>query len=575
MAAPFRPREGHPASNSLAPLTASGSGPADGFGLRDSRAAVSERVPARGAAESRSGFDPILPNVNPVATGPEAVVGAAHILVVDDEPQIRDILAAALARDGYRVTTRSSAVDALADLRDGEGIELLVTDLKMPEMSGLDLIAEAKRIAPTVGSILITAFASTETAVSAFRHGADDYLMKPFGLDDLRRVVERVLAERRSENRGEEALSTAREENETLRRERRVTEETLVTVQRDLKLSRRDLERRVLDLEFVAQMTDLLAGEDIDRMLATTARMTARRFHAHVVRIEVDAGDGILEAEHREGQDPIALPSPLGAVLLERARTDPSGVIRDDVLGQGRPLEGMAAVLQVNHRTSGGIVLLRPVLPGKDPGDLALLGMIARGMRPALERERLRRASGVDAVELAGRMLDAMEGRGLLRRGHADRVATLAGLGADRLGLDVRGRASIVTAARLHDIGEVGVPEALLARAGPLNADEMEVVRSHATVGARLLESLGEPATLIRHHHERPDGSGYPDRLVEDQIPMGSALIGVAAAYDAMTHARPYHRTYSSTDARREILRLRGTQFVPRAVDAILEVLPT
>ncbi len=513
--------------------------------------------------------------MNPVVTGPEAVVDAAHILVVDDEPQIRDILSAALRRDGYRVTTRASARDALADLSGDDAVELLVTDLKMPEMNGLELIQAAKRIAPTIGSVLITAFASTETAVSAFRHGADDYLMKPFGLDDLRRVVERVLNERRSENRGEEALSTAREENENLRRERRLTEETLVTVQRDLKLSRRDLERRVLDLEFVAQMTDLLAGEDVERILATTARMTGRRFHAHVVRIEVDAGHGILEAEHREGQDPIALPAPLGAVLLDRARSDPAGVVRDEVLGQGRPLEGMAAVLEVNHRSSGGIVLLRPVLPGKDPGDLALLAMIARAMRPALESERLRRSSEVDAVQLAGRMLEAMEGRGLLRRGHADRVADLAGRGATRVGLDVRGRASVVTAARLHDIGEVGVPEALLARAGPLNPEEMDVVRSHATVGARLLESLGEPATLIRHHHERPDGTGYPDRLVEDQIPVGSALIGVAAAYDAMTHTRPYHRTFSPTEARREILRLRGTQFVPRAVDAILDVLPT
>lgn len=512
--------------------------------------------------------------MNSVSPGLADVVDAPHILIVDDEPQIRDILAAALRRDGYRVTSRASARDALADLSGAERVELLVTDLKMPEMSGLELIEAARRVAPGVGSVLITAFASAETAVSAFRHGADDYLMKPFGLDDLRRVVERVLTERRSETRGVEALSTAREENESLRRERRATEEALVSVRRDLKLSRRDLERRVLDLEFVAQMTDLLAGEDVDRLLAATARMTGQRFHAHVVRIEVDAGHGILEAEHREGADPIALPAPLGAVLLDRARSDPSGVVRDEVLGQGRPLEGMAATIEFERRAAGGIVLLRPVLPSKDPGDLALLGMIARAMKPALEREHLRRGAEHDAVELARKMLEAMEGRGVLRRGHAERVSELAGRAAERTGVDARGRAAIVTAARLHDIGEVGIPEALLARPGPLNAEEMDVVRSHASVGGRLLESLGEPATLIRHHHERPDGSGYPDRLVEDQIPIGSALIGVAEAYDAMTHARPYHATYSPSEARREILRLRGTQFVPRAVDAILDVLP-
>jgi len=513
--------------------------------------------------------------VNSVSTGPDLAADAPHILVVDDEPQIRDILAAALRRDGYRVTSRGSAKDALLDLEGCSGVELLVTDLKMPEMNGLELIRAAKRVSPSIGSVLITAFASTETAVTALRQGADDYLMKPFGLDDLRRVVERVLSERRTESRDDAALSTVRDENEQLRLERRHAQETLVTVQRDLKLSRRDLERRVRDLEFVTQMTDLLAGEDVDRLLATTARMTGRRFHAHVVRIEVDAGHGVLEAEHREGVDPIALPPPLGAVLLERARAEPSGVVRDDVLGQGRPLEGMAAVLTVHHQPAGGIVLLRPVLPTKDPGDLALLAMIARAIRPALESERLRRAAASDAVELAQKMLEAMEGRGVLRRGHAGRVADLAGRASDRLGLDRRSRTSVVTAARLHDIGEVGVPEELLARAGPLNAAEMDVVRAHASVGASLLEALGEPASLIRHHHERPDGQGYPDRLVEDAIPIGSALIGVAEAYDAMTHARPYHRTYSSSEARREILRLRGTQFVPRAVDALVDVLPT
>jgi putative nucleotidyltransferase with HDIG domain len=196
-------------------------------------------------------------------------------------------------------------------------------------------------------------------------------------------------------------------------------------------------------------------------------------------------------------------------------------------------------------------------------------------MKPAHESDRLRRIAASEAVALARRMLEAMEGRGVLRRGHAERVAELAGGAAERLGLSRREKAAVVTAARLHDIGEVGVPEELLARAGPLNVQEMDVVRGHATVGARLLESLGEPSALIRHHHERPDGHGYPDRLVEADIPVGAALIGVAEAYDAMTHARPYHPTFSPSEARREILRLRGTQFVPRAVDALLDVLPS
>ncbi|MFO0934390.1 MAG: response regulator [Planctomycetota bacterium] len=498
---------------------------------------------------------------------------APRILVVDDEPQIRDILAATLRRDGFQVTSRGAPKEALRDLESG-AFELLVTDLKMPEMSGLELIKAAKRVAPDIGSVLITAFASTETAVSALRNGADDYLMKPFGIDDLRRVVERVLAERRSESHGREALSVAREENESLRREHRETAATLQVVQRDLKLSRRDLERRVRDLELVAELTHLLTGQDVERIVAMTAQITARRFHAHVTRIEADVGNGMVEAEHREGVEPVALPLPLGALLAERARTDRSGVTRDEVLGQGRPLEGMAAVLRAAGEPAGSVVLLRPLLPSRDEQDLALLGMIASALTPALEAERNRRRAEANAVEVALGMLEAIESRGAVRRGHASRVCELATRAADRLGLSPRARRDVETAARLHDIGEVGVPDELLLRPGPLTPAEMDVVRTHAAVGARLLAPLGEAARLVRHHHERADGTGYPDGLVEDQIPVGAALIGVVEAYDAMTHARPYQRALTPTEARREILRLRGSQFVACAVDALAEVIP-
>ena len=468
-----------------------------------------------------------------------------HILVVDDEPQIRDILAQALRRDGYRVTSRGSAQEALQDLAASSGaIELLVTDLKMPEMNGLDLIKAAKQVSPTIGSVLITAFASMETAVSALRSGADDYLMKPFGLDDLRRVVDRVLTERRIEGKDQAALSQAQEENLALRRERREAEDALLTVRHDLKLSRRDLERRVRDLEFVAELADLLAGEDIERILPTAARITARRFHAHVTRIEADIGAGILEAEHREGDEPVALPLPLGALLVDRARRDPTGVCRDEVLGQGRALEGMAATLSLGDAHTGSVVLLRPLAPSRDDGDSALLGMIARSLKPALSSERHRRHAEAGAIEIALGHPGGDGGTGR-RATRARRPGGRPGRCGppSRLGLTARERSELETAARLHDIGEVGVPEELLSRAGPLSREEMDVVRAHAVLGARLLEPLGGAARLVRHHHERPDGTGYPDGLTEEAIPVSSALIGVAEAYDAMTHAPPYHAT--------------------------------
>jgi len=117
----------------------------------------------------------------------------ARIVVVDDEPQIRELLKAALQREGYAVSTYGDGREALREI-EREPVDILITDLRMPTISGLDLIRTAKETRPDLGSVLITAFASTETAVQALRFGADDYLTKPFSIDDLRKVVSRVLS---------------------------------------------------------------------------------------------------------------------------------------------------------------------------------------------------------------------------------------------------------------------------------------------------------------------------------------------------------------------------------------------
>ncbi len=126
----------------------------------------------------------------------------ALILVVDDEPGIREMLRAALARDGHRVTAASSGEEALARLRD-EGCDLLLTDLAMPGMDGVELLRRVQEIAPEVPSIVITAYGSKETAIEAMRHGAVNYLEKPFDIEEMRLHVRRALRHRelRDENR--------------------------------------------------------------------------------------------------------------------------------------------------------------------------------------------------------------------------------------------------------------------------------------------------------------------------------------------------------------------------------------
>ncbi len=517
---------------------------------------------------------PISQDPDASGAGMSAPGLAPRVLVVDDEPQIRDLVAQALRREGYRVTTHDDGHRALADIQDGD-VHVLLTDLKMPRMSGLDLIRAARDLVPELGSILITAFSSTETAIQALRYGADDYITKPFRLEELRTTVERVLTERRMAGYERDAVARVRHEATVLRERQLQVEAALRTAEEQLRLSGIDLERRVADLEFVRELTQLLSRKgDLERMLRTTAAILTRRFRALVTRIELELPDGIHVNEQPAGDVPPGLMGAMGPDLLRRAGHQPTGTLRDVVLGYGKPLEGLAACVDIEGRTAGGITILRnPPHDFDEGGDQYLLSLVPQALGVAVESELNRQAAEQNALQVALGMLDVLEGRGSLFAGHADRVARTATRIAQSIGLSPRLRGVIETAARLHDVGAVGIPDGVLQREGPLTQPERDVIHMHPVIGARILAPFGEAASFVRHHHERPDGNGYPDGLRGDEIPIGSGIIGVAEAFDAMTSSRPYRHSMSRREALEEIRLNRGTQFMPAAVDGLVDAL--
>jgi putative nucleotidyltransferase with HDIG domain len=128
----------------------------------------------------------------------------------------------------------------------------------------------------------------------------------------------------------------------------------------------------------------------------------------------------------------------------------------------------------------------------------------------------------------------------------------------------------------LHDIGKIGVPPGVLEKNGPLTLQERRKMEEHSVIGERILanvEAYEEIARIVRHHHERLDGQGYPDGLVADQIPLLSRVICVADAYNAMTSDRPYRDAMSVSLARERLLQAAGTQFDPEVVAAFDELL--
>jgi len=170
----------------------------------------------------------------------------------------------------------------------------------------------------------------------------------------------------------------------------------------------------------------------------------------------------------------------------------------------------------------------------------------------------------------AASLAKAVDARDAYTGSHSERVGELAARIAGRLGVDEKQTELIRLAASLHDLGKLAIPEEILRKPGDLSESERLVLERHPQIGYRMLESLGvEPiAEWVLHHHERWDGTGYPDGLRGETIPLGARIIFVADAFDAMTSERVYRDPLSEAEALAELERCAGTQFDPTIVDA-------
>jgi putative two-component system response regulator len=191
---------------------------------------------------------------------------------------------------------------------------------------------------------------------------------------------------------------------------------------------------------------------------------------------------------------------------------------------------------------------------------------------------RLRRAmtSLERATQIVAALANAVEAKdmGLVHHcrwlaRHAARVAASVGLRGDDL-------EAVAYGALLHDIGKIGIPESLLSKPGPLTEDEWNVMRRHPEIGERICQPLRTSlafSPIIRHHHERFDGAGYPDRLRGDRIPLGARIVTIVDAYEAIVHGRPYQAAQPHAAAAEELMGLRGRQFDPDLVPIFLDEL--
>jgi putative nucleotidyltransferase with HDIG domain len=192
-------------------------------------------------------------------------------------------------------------------------------------------------------------------------------------------------------------------------------------------------------------------------------------------------------------------------------------------------------------------------------------------------------ATANDRLEGAGlsfatALVAALDARDQYTAGHSACVAVYARDIASRLGLSEEEQHVAHLAGLVHDVGKVGLPAGLLEKPGPLTLEERRIMEEHSVIGERILSNVdgySEIAKIVRHHHERVDGNGYPDRLLIEDVPLISRIIAVADAYDAMTSGRPYRDAMPSRVARMRLAQAVGTQFDTTVVAAFEAILAT
>jgi putative nucleotidyltransferase with HDIG domain len=196
----------------------------------------------------------------------------------------------------------------------------------------------------------------------------------------------------------------------------------------------------------------------------------------------------------------------------------------------------------------------------------------AADLRESYRRERARAQQLRRSYKATVRALsNAVEARDAYTGMHAERVAAYGLAIARAAGIDVADDPQLEFGFLLHDIGKVGVPDSILFKPAALSKEEFERIATHAEIGSEILrhvDFLQEATLIVRHHHERWDGTGYPDGLKGDQIPLAARVFAIADTLDALTTDRPYRKAVGWAEARAEIRKGAGTQFDPKMIEA-------
>ncbi len=504
---------------------------------------------------------------------------AGNILVVDDDPKVLEILEKTLKNKGHDVAVARDAEEALGHYK-ARMPDMVILDIMLPDMDGRDLLKIMRSVpgVDEVPALFVSANSDPETRVNALNCGADDFLVKPFSLQEFNAKVIKVLGSYESTR----ALTDRAEELESEVSEKRASNKQV----------NRELKRQLLAMRTLFDVSqDLNKGLDLDEMvsgfaLTVVGELQTSAMALFTVKRERDdsfcfqGGKGI----DRDRMSDLTLKT--DSEFAQWLKSDP----RPQRLVEGKNQEGVRALPDARlatfeyvtailvKRELKGMVFIGPRLSDKEymPSELDMLQSLCNSVGIGLDNARLFRELQRTYLSTVKALVSIIEAKDPYTKGHTERVADYTIALGHKMRFPKDALRDLAFGAVLHDIGKLVVYERVLNKPGRLTDDEWESMKQHPSIGAAIIENmefLAGTAALVRHHHESYDGSGYPDGLEGENIPLGARVISVADSYDAMTTDRSYRKALSSEIALETLKQKAGTQYDAIVVEYFVELI--